>query len=231
MAAGMASEASGGAAERWLVTCPSRGDLVASLADYFWRLGITARVTGPVELQLETTLVESVLRAYVEGWTAGNGVAVELERVREPVRLHEVGAPLPPPRLGELLIRKGLLTQEQLTWALAESRASNELLGLFLLRTQTIFEDELARTLSEQLSIPYVSIGRVGVSPHAAKLLPSEVGLEVAAIPVRLVDDSVQVAFADPTDPRAIDAVRKYLPRIEIAVAALSDIVVAWRQA
>lgn len=228
MAAGMAPEAPGGA-ERWLVTCPSRGDLVPSLADYFWRLGITARVSSPVEVQLETNLAESVLRAYADGWTAGNGVAVELERVREPVRLREVGS-LPPPRLGELLIRKGLLTQEQLTWALAESRASNELLGLFLLRTQTIFEDELARTLSEQLSIPYVSIGRVGVSPHAARLLPREVGLEVAAIPVRLVGDTVQVAFADPTDPRAIDAVRMYLPQIEIAVAELSDIVLAWRE-
>ena len=93
-----------------------------------------------------------------------------------------------------------------------------------------IFEDELARTLSEQLSIPYLSIMRIGFDSYAARLLPPEVGAAVAAIPVRITGSTVHVAFADPTDPQAISAVREHVPKIEIAVAELSDIRLAWRE-
>jgi hypothetical protein len=39
----------------------------------------------------------------------------------------------------------------------------------------------------------------------------------------------VQVVFADPTDPQAYAAVREHLPHIDVAVAELSDIRLAWR--
>ena len=133
------------------------------------------------------------------------------------------------PRLGELLVRKGFISDEQLAWALGEARATNTLLGLVLLRERLIFEDELARTLSVQLSIPYIGIKQIGVNPYVARLLPPDVGEAVAAIPVRDGAQSVQVVFADPTDPQALDAVRRHLPEIEVAVAELSDIRLAWR--
>jgi hypothetical protein len=47
---------------------------------------------------------------------------------------------------------------------------------------------------------------------------------------VRAIGGTVHVAFADPTDPRAISAVREHLPKIEVAVAELSDIRLAWRE-
>jgi hypothetical protein len=103
------------------------------------------------------------------------------------------------------------------------------LLGIVLLRKQLIFEDELARTLSDQLSIPYVSVMRIGVDRHIVRLMPADVGKRAAAIPVRAVDDAVEVAFADPTDPNALAAVRAHLPNIRIAVSELSDIRLAWR--
>ena len=98
-----------------------------------------------------------------------------------------------------------------------------------LLREQLIFEDELARTLSQQLSIPYICIMQIGVNPYVARLLPVDVGEAAAAIPVKASERSVQVVFADPTDPRALAAVRAHLPEIEVAVAELSDIRAAWR--
>jgi hypothetical protein len=104
-----------------------------------------------------------------------------------------------------------------------------ELLGIVLLREQMIFEDELARTLSQQLSIPYIGIMQIGVNPHVARLLPADVGEAAAAIPVRASEQSVQVVFADPTDPQAYAAVCEHLPHIDVAVAELSDIRLAWR--
>jgi len=135
----------------------------------------------------------------------------------------------PRPRLGELLMRRGFIDEKQLSWALGEASAKNELLGIVLLRARLIFEDELARTLSEQLSIPYLNIGHIGVDAGVARLLPAEVGTAVAAIPVRVSDGVIQVAFGDPTDPKALAAVEEALPQMSIAVAEMSAIQTAWR--
>jgi hypothetical protein len=133
------------------------------------------------------------------------------------------------PRLGELLIRKGFINETQLGWALAEAQRTKQLLGVVLLRERMIFEDELARTLSQQLSLPYINIRQVGVDAAAARLLPIEVGLAAVAIPVRVGSDGVQVGFGDPTDDQALNAVAEHLPRISIAVAEVSEIKGAWQ--
>ena len=100
--------------------------------------------------------------------------------------------------------RKGLITDEQLDEGLIQARTTGELLGVVLLRMGVIFDEELARTLSEQLAIPYVSIGRVGVDAGAVRLLPRDVGPRFAAVPVRFKGTAVQVAFADrPTPSRS----------------------------
>lgn len=138
----------------------------------------------------------------------------------------------PPPRLGDLLVSKGYITDDQLAAALVESRQSGERVGRVLIRQRLVFESDLARTLSEQWGLPYVNISGVGVDGAALRLLPREVGLEHAAVPVRfLADGAVQVAFADPTDEESVAAVKEHLPTAQTAVAEYSDIAMAWRNA
>jgi hypothetical protein len=141
----------------------------------------------------------------------------------------DAGPSAPRPRLGELLTRRGFIDEAQLSWALKQASAKNEMLGVVLLRERMIFEDELARTLSQQLSIPYLNIGHIGVDAAVARLLPIEVGIAAAAIPVRVSNGIVQVAFADPTDPQALTSVEQRLPQMSIAVAELSEIKRAWQ--
>jgi hypothetical protein len=135
------------------------------------------------------------------------------------------------PRLGELLIQKGYIDRSQLTWALQEAHVANALLGVILLREKLIFEPELARTLSEQLAVPYINIHGVGVDRRIARLMPAEIGRAAIAIPVRMQSDkTVQVAFGDPTDLRALTMVEECLPRISIAVAEVSAITEEWQK-
>jgi hypothetical protein len=215
----------------WRVTTDSV-DAAPTLRDYLRRLGASAELRGQGAVEFETDEPEHEIDGWVGAWVNRNGIVVQLDRVEVEVR-SPLLLPSPPnpeaPRLGELLVRKGFITGEQLAWALGEARATNELLGIVLLREQMIFEDELARTLSQQLSIPYIGIMQIGVNPHVARLLPADVGEAAAAIPVRASEHSVQVVFADPTDPQAYAAVREHLPHIDVAVAELSDIRLAWR--
>jgi hypothetical protein len=197
-----------GGTRRWRISLGERSDLVFHLRDYFRRHGVAAEVCAPTEVEL-----------------------VPAKFVSKPARVddRELVVSRPLPRLGSLLTSKGFITESQLEVALNESRETGEMLGAVLLRKQWIFEEELARTLSEQLSVPYLSIGRIGVDARVARLLPSEVGMKVGAIPVRMEGDLAQVAFADPTDPQALEAVGAHLSKISTAVAELSDIRLAWR--
>lgn len=214
---------------RWRIELSDRADLVFALRDYFRQLGLVAEVENPTLVELRTEKAPSEIERYVAEWARRNGAPLYAEQVREEPLLLPPPAAMGPPRMGGLLVGKGYITEEQLAGALTESRATTDLLGVVLLRKELIFEDELARTLSEQLAIPYISVMRVGVNAHIARLLPAAVGETAAAIPVREIGEKVQVAFADPTDPQALEAVDRYLPKIEVAVAELSDIRLAWR--
>lgn len=134
------------------------------------------------------------------------------------------------PRLGELLLRKGLITAEHLEKALADSRTSGDLLGRVLIRQGYVFDNDLARTLAEQLQLPYVDLQVLGVDVQVARRVPCEAGRRVAAIPVAEVGDRVRVAFADPTDETSRATIQQYIPVFEAAVGELSGIEFVWQQ-
>jgi hypothetical protein len=217
----------------------------ASLRDYFSRLG--AVVVHAADGMLEVMFPDGLLgegespQAYLERWTRANGAvtqaaaaasapAAPAQAAADVFDLASVlGATRPPKRLGDLLVSKGLVDADQLAEALVESRQKGDLLGRVLLRRGFVFEEELARTLAEQWGLPFVSLYRIGVDARAVRLVPPDIGLRYAAIPVRFVEGVPQVAFADPSDPEAIEAIAGYVPGLTAAVSELSDIEAAWR--
>ena len=213
---------------RWHVTFGSPGEGVA-LRDYFRRLGLIADLRGPTTVELVAADADDHdIPSYVNSWMNVNQVALASCRADLPAPF--LLPPPGPPRLGELLVRRGLISEEDLSWAIGEARATGTLLGLVLLRERLIFEDELARALSEQFEIPYINIGVIGVNPSVARLLPASVGAAAAAIPIRWDGDAVLVGFADPTDPQALAAVTEHLPNLATAVVELTEIKLAWRE-
>jgi hypothetical protein len=213
---------------------------VTQLRDYFLRLGATA--TMAVDATLEVRLAaddDANVATYLESWAVTNGVGAGTAAATEPADAapapREVAprgsTPFDPPvRLGDLLVSKGFITVDQLSQALVESRERGELVGRVLLRRGWVFEDELARTLAEQWKLPYVRLSSVGVDHQVMQLLPTDVGGRFAAVPVRFAEQSVLVAFADPSDPEALAAVREFLPSIKLAVAEFSDIRMLWQK-
>jgi Type II secretion system (T2SS), protein E, N-terminal domain len=214
---------------------PNRADL---LRDYFLRLGADASVNddSTVEVAFREDDDDADVAAFLSSWTTTNRVgAREVSAATVaflvPPEVAPRGSTLsdPPVRLGDLMVSKGFITVDQLSQALVESRERGELVGRVLLRRRWVFEDELARTLAEQWQLPYVRLASVGVDRTVMQLLPAEIGAQYAAVPVRYADGSVQVAFADPSDPEALAAVREYLPSIKLAVAEFSDIRMLWQ--
>jgi hypothetical protein len=136
----------------------------------------------------------------------------------------------PPPRLGELLVRKGLISEQQLSEALVESRRSGDVVGRVLIRRGWVFESDLARVLAEQWSIPYVNLASVGVDRSCLMLMTPELGRRCAAVPVRFFGSELRVAFADPSDPDAVAEVQSHMAAlIQPAIGELSEIDAIWR--
>ena len=199
------------------------------LRAYLQCLGVRAEIDDAGLVAFEQPGQGFGVNALLQSWALMNDVEVVVGQAAPLPAPPPFLLPFAPPRLGEMLVRKGLITEEQLGQALEESRASGERLGEVLLKRQWLFEDELARTLAGQLDLPYVNLTATGVDRGVARMIPAATGMRFAVIPIGMHSGSVRVAFADPTDDEALQAVGTYLPEVDPVVADLSDIRSAWR--
>ena len=202
------------------------------LRDYFLRLGAEATVAGPETVDVRLALVledDETIADHLRYWVTVNGIPATIGGGPAAPAAEGASYFLERPRLGDMLLRRGLITQEQLDDALAESRSSGDLLGRVMIRRRFIFEDELARTVADQLDLPYVNLRVAGFDRSVALMLPSHEGMRMAALPIGVLGGRIRVAFADPSDEAAKAFTRQYVGDFTLAVADLSDIELAWR--
>jgi type IV pilus assembly protein PilB len=118
-------------------------------------------------------------------------------------------------RLGELFVREGLITQDQLREGLREARQTGVRLGFALVKLQFVKEDDLTRALAKQFRVPAVDLEKVKVEEKILRLVPEEVALKHRVLPLRKVGRTLTVAMSNPTDMGAIDNL-KFITRYEI---------------
>lgn len=103
--------------------------------------------------------------------------------------------------LGELLVKKGLVTQQQIDEALKESSGSGDMLGKILVSRGQIKEVDLLKVLAEQFNLPFVlRLKEVRISPEAVKAVPAKFVQHYGFIPVSLEGQVLTVAVYNPMD-------------------------------
>lgn len=118
-------------------------------------------------------------------------------------------------RIGELLVREGLVTAEQLSAALQDARQNGHRIGYALIKLGFVQESELTRALAKQYRVPAVDLDRVQVDPKIVKMVPGDLALRYLVLPLRRVGRMLTVAMANPTDAGAIDNL-KFITRHDI---------------
>ncbi|MFH1765006.1 MAG: type IV-A pilus assembly ATPase PilB [Gemmatimonadota bacterium] len=118
-------------------------------------------------------------------------------------------------RLGDLFVREGLITSEQLQEALKEARQSKTRIGFALVKLGFVAENQLTRALAKQFRVPAVDLDKVKVEEKILRLVPEEVAMKHRVLPLRKVGRTLTVAMANPTDMGAIDNL-KFITRYEI---------------
>ena len=112
--------------------------------------------------------------------------------------------------LGQLLIQAGFLTQVQLDDALYEGSRTGERLGEVVVRRGLATEDDVARLLAEQWTLDYVERSSIWFDANALARLSREDAQRLEALPTRVEDGRVVVAVAEPTEQR-LGALRELL--------------------
>jgi hypothetical protein len=115
--------------------------------------------------------------------------------------------PRPPiTQVPALLVREGLLTDDQVAHALAMSRGTSTTWIEHLLLTGLLDDTVLAKMIGAHASVPPCVLQRlVAADPEVLASIPAEIAVEHRAIPVWIEPDGdVCVAMVDPTDERAI---------------------------
>lgn len=111
-------------------------------------------------------------------------------------------------RIGDCLVQKGVITEEQLVQALDAQKQKGTKIGETLVDMGFISEDDLIDVLTEQLRIEYVDLRKYKVPEEMKELLKESFLRENSLLPIGydpLVPNVIRVAMADPTDIIAID--------------------------
>lgn len=128
-------------------------------------------------------------------------------------------------RLGDLLVQKEIISDQQLQFALQEQKLSGKKLGRTLIELGFVEEDKLLELLSEQLGIPFLRLKEFHFQPEVTQRLPETTARRYRAIALSEKNGELLVGMADPSDIFAYDDIVRTLGQnIELAVVRESEL-------
>ncbi len=108
-------------------------------------------------------------------------------------------------KIGELLLKAGLITEEQLQKALDEQSQVGGRLGEHLLRLGYVTEEDILDCLSQQCGVPSINLRHFDIDESIIRLIPPDVARKYQFIPVSKTGATLTVAMSDPTNVFAMD--------------------------
>jgi len=110
--------------------------------------------------------------------------------------------------IGQILLDKGLITQEQLDEALRVQKNTTEQIGRILTDLGYVTERDVLRAYAEQLGIPFLELNEVSIDQDIAKAIPQSVVQRYNAVPIKRTGNRLTVAMSDPSNVFALDDIR-----------------------
>lgn len=128
-------------------------------------------------------------------------------------------------RIGEILISKGLITQQQLEDALELQRENRKRVGEIWVEAGILSEEILARALATQYSVPYFDMSSYSPKDELLALVADTLITQYMVLPVRLLGNVLTVVTSDPTNVVAFQNVARFTGyQVEFVVAQESQL-------
>lgn len=111
-------------------------------------------------------------------------------------------------RLGDVLMSRGLINQNQLNMALKEQKEKGRMLGEMLVELGYVTQEKINDILCEMLNIEFIDLQVEEPEENVRDLIPEEVMRKYTLVPMRYDKNNagvIQVAMADPMNILAMD--------------------------
>ncbi len=133
--------------------------------------------------------------------------------------------------IGDIFREVTSVTEEQLKEAQAIQEKTGEPLGVILVRMGAITEKEKVKALGKQWGIPFVDLEEVELDEDLINTFPPRIMRQYRVIPLKLTDNRLTLAMANPVDIFTIDEIQIMTGyKIEPVIASEEDIETALRR-
>jgi type IV pilus assembly protein PilB len=129
-------------------------------------------------------------------------------------------------RLGEILLKESLITQDQLDKALEFQRSNGGKLGSCLTKMGFITDDDITGVLSRQYGVPSINLKYYEIDPIVIKLIPQDTALRYQVVPLSRVGSVLTIAMTDPTNVFAMDDI-KFMTGFNVEPVVASESAIA----
>lgn len=127
---------------------------------------------------------------------------------------------------GDFLVDNKMLTRSELVEALNEQRGNSGRLGEILVRLGMLTDEQVTQALAQYLSIEWVSLDDLSViDKEIARIIPESISKRFCLICIGESDNKIIVAMADPLNVVAIDTISlKTNRQVKIVISSATKI-------
>ena len=112
--------------------------------------------------------------------------------------------------LGEVLVKSGAITQEQLQDALKQQKNHPGVrLGRLLVKLGFVGDDTVRQAISTQLDVPFVDLERMRIDPALGRLINHAYARRHSLVPVSSIGQSLTVCMDDPTEQSVVGELKR----------------------
>src|SRR5712692_7059903 len=129
-------------------------------------------------------------------------------------------------RLGELLVKEKLISQDQLKQALDHQKTHGGRLGTALVKLGLVTDDEVTAVLSRQYGVPSINLKYYEVDQNVIKLIPQDTAVRYQIVPLSRVGSTLTIAMTDPTNVFAMDDI-KFMTGFNVEPVVASESAIA----
>jgi type IV pilus assembly protein PilB len=191
----------------------------------------TTPITRPSESRLgevvvrEGLITADQLTAVLEQRNgSGTHVPLAQELVRQKLvtqrQLNLVREHAQRPKLGEVLVRSGAISGEQLQHALDQQKQLKLPVGQLLVRLKYLTDETMRQALSVQLNVPYLDLDRVTIDPALSRIVNQSYARRHSLLPVARVGQTLTICMDDPSNRFVIEDLKGSTGHVVTVVTA-----------
>ncbi len=111
-------------------------------------------------------------------------------------------------KLKTILLKRGLLTEEDVSTAQAEAEENGKGLSNVVITKGLVGEKDLIAAVSKEMNVPPIDVGKVFVDDDVLEILPQDLATYYGVLPISKLDNMLTIAVANPFDVLKLDDVR-----------------------